>query len=207
MNIKEIADLIVELHKAGYWLLIPAVLTGLVMFRIKNIVEFFDHLSVRRLTFIKEARALDALDGPTRKVLTQELNKIVYQRVTRIRSDPLMRKRIDEVIKASAGELSTIQLTNAAGHLQTVDSKLVVNITNADKIFSQLSLYFAAMLIFVAITSMIATMLFIKPDGLRILIAPALGLVLLWSAILIATPFFTYTAAVHLEPVLRRLQK
>jgi hypothetical protein len=206
MNIKEITELIVKLHETGYWLLIPAALTALAMSRIKNIVEFFDHLSVRRLTFIKEASALEALDVSTRKVLAQELNKIVYQRVTQIRTDPLMRKRIDEIIETSKGELVIAQLTNARGHLQTTDHKLVVQIAKADKIESFLSLCLASFVIFLAITLLIAPALVLKATGLQIVVMAFLGLLLFWSAMLIASPFFTYTSAVRLKPVLARLQ-
>jgi hypothetical protein len=207
MNETEIIKLVLEHLKTGNWFLISIILTAVTVYKIKNIFEFFDQLSVRRLTFIKDACALEALDAPTRKALIQELNKVVYKRLTSIRTDQFMRERIDKVLEISKGELSLTQFTDAGGHLQAVDHKLVVQITKADKIESRLSLCFASLVIFVAITLMTATSLVLKANGMQMVAMACLTVILFWSAMLIASPFFTYTAAVRLKPVLVRLQK
>jgi hypothetical protein len=207
MNIKEIGEFILELYKTGYGLLIPVALTALAMSRIKTIVEFFDHLSMRRLTFIKEASALEALDGPTRKLLTQELNKIVYQRVTQIRTDALMRNRIDEIIEASKGELAIAQFTNAVGHLQTIDQNLVVQITTIDKAESRFSQCLAMFIFFCAFVVMMLPIFVLKVNTLQMLTIVSVGLVMFLSAVPVISPYLRYTAAVRLKPVLARLQK
>jgi hypothetical protein len=207
MNVNEIIELVRSSLGTDNWFLIPVGLTAIVIYKIKNIVEFFDHLSVRRLTFIKDACTLQALDDPTRKVLIQELNKIVYRRLTSIRADQFMRKRIDEVIESSKGELVIAQFTNAGGHLQTIDQKLVVQITTTDKVESRFSQCLAIFIFFCAFVVMMLPIFALKVNTLQMLIIVSIGLVMFLSAVPVISPYLRYIAAVRLKPVLARLQK
>lgn len=139
-------DELLKKLEGGNWFIAGAIIAIACFFHLNSIFEFFERRGSRREEFVKEALKIEAVSDTTRTFLEEELNYLVFKRVTGIPADKALREKIKMLVDASQGELRTFQFARARKYLSMEGGRLRVIITRSHKIENFLNWVFTGLI-------------------------------------------------------------
>jgi hypothetical protein len=119
--------------ESGNWGIVFVVVAVALIVNLRPILEFLERRESRREEFVKEAIKIEAVAGAVRSFLEEELNYLLFKKVTGIPANRALRDKIKDVVDRSAGEIQTFQLARAKNHIKMKDGKLRIIIDTSDK--------------------------------------------------------------------------
>ncbi|WP_374327382.1 hypothetical protein [Azonexus sp.] len=202
----KILDTLLKSLENGNWLVVILVVAIAVVVNLRAILEFFERRGTRREEFVKDALKIDVVRDAARSVLEEELNYLVFKRVTGISADRALREKIKSLVDRSDGELQTFQFARARKHTTMKDGKLLIRITRSDKIEHLFNWSFAVL---VAVFALLAFMLPTTVKGAsfqQVAIFIGLGTLMFFFALFLVSQTTPITVAKHIKPIVERLE-
>lgn len=190
----------------GNWLVVIVIIAIAVIVNIKAILEFFERRGKRRDEFVKESLKLEEVKDSTRFFLEEELNYLVFKRITGISANKILREKIKILIDKSNGELQTFQLAHASNHLKMKDGKLTINITIADNIEYIFNWSFA---IFILLFSLFCLLLPIIVKGIaiqQIVIFIGLSVLMFFFGLFLVSQTLPIFVAKKIHPIIEKIE-
>jgi hypothetical protein len=110
-QLSALVRMLVEYAQNGNWLVVAFIASYVLFLNLKSIQEFFDKQNAKRGDFLKNSVELKSLSDTTRKVLEEELEYLIFKKITKISADKYMREAIFQVIEKSEGDLQMSSIT------------------------------------------------------------------------------------------------
>lgn len=207
MNINELITITIEKAQNGDFLVAGLVLFFIILFNINNISDFLVRREERKWKYIKETIGLDSISDNVKKLLEEELNKIVFRKITGISASKNMRETILKLISLPDGELQDSHFTKARQHLHMHNNKLEVKLEIIDWFhhkFSWFSAIYVALWVFIAfaIPFTVHTM-----TATQLILNLLIGFALLGFFMFLVSQTVPYSVAKKIKPLLEKYQQ
>ncbi|KAL0630452.1 hypothetical protein Q9L58_010701, partial [Maublancomyces gigas] len=208
--IKNMIDKLLEpLFKAlesGNWGIVFVVVAIALVFNLRPIFEFFERREGRREDFVKEALKIEGVASVVRSLLEEELNYLLFKKVTGIAANQPLRDKLKDIVDRSAGEIQTSQLARAKSHIKMQGGKLHVTTSAFDKAEWLFNWAFAiAMAVF-------AVAFFMLPSAIKGITFQqlgslmGLGVLFFLFALFLVSQTIPYSTARRLQPLIAKLE-
>ncbi|MCG7542832.1 hypothetical protein MHM93_01390 [Pseudoalteromonas sp. MM17-2] len=122
------------LSTGQYWLASTVLVLSIVV-NLEKVSSILERHKTKRLLFLKEAVADDALPDNLKPHLHDEVSIEYFYRIHGVRMDKFKRDLVLDAYNNSRGEITFGQFVKANGHLEVEDGKLKVCLTIFDKLF------------------------------------------------------------------------
>ncbi|MNV33415.1 hypothetical protein D3C71_1247820 [compost metagenome] len=132
--IDKLLDPLLNGLESGNWGVVFVVVAVALIVNLRPILDFLERRESRREDFVREAIKIDAVAGAVRSFLEEELNYLLFKKVTGIPANKALRDKLKEIVDRSAGEIQTFQLARAKNHLRMKEGKLNVVIELIDRV-------------------------------------------------------------------------
>lgn len=132
--IDKLLDPLLKGLESGNWGIVFVVVAVALIVNLRPILDFLERRESRREEFVKEAIKIEAVAGAVRSFLEEELNYLLFKKVTGIPANRALRDKLKDVVDRSAGEIQTFQLARAKKHIKMKDGKLKVVLDTSDKV-------------------------------------------------------------------------
>lgn len=204
--IDKLLDPLLKGLENGNWGIVFVVVAIALIVNLRPILEFLERRESRREEFVKEAIKIDAVAGSVRSFLEEELNYLLFKKVTGIPANRALREKIKDVVDRSAGEIQTFQLARAKKHMKMKDGKLEVSIDTSDKVEWFFN-WFAAIAM-----ALFALGFFMLPSAIKgvtlqqLVTLMGLGFLFFLFALFLVSQTIPLSVARKLEPIITRLE-
>lgn len=204
--IDKLLDPLLKGLESGNWGIVFAVVAVALVVNLRPILEFLERRESRREEFVKEAIKIDAVAGAVRSFLEEELNYLLFKKVTGIPANRVFRDKLKDIVDRSAGEIQTFQLARARNHLEMKNGRLRVVVRTIHKIewyFNWASAI--AMALF-------ALGFFMLPSAIKgvtlqqLAVLMSLGVVFFFFALFLVSQTIPLSVARKLEPIITSLE-
>jgi hypothetical protein len=192
--------------QTGNWSIVFVVVAVVVVVNLRSILEFLERRELRREEFVKDALKVEALAGAARVFLEEELNYLLFKKVTGIPADKPLREKLKSFIDKSAGEVQMWQLARAKEHLRIKDGKLIVVVGIWDRVNYYFN-WFAA--IIMAVFGLALMMLPVGSKGIslqQLMTFMGLGVVFFMTALFLLSQTTPVMSARRLTPMIERVE-
>ena len=203
----DILDRLVKAVEQGEWPVIPVIIVCAVLFKLRTISDYIERRERRKVDFVKEALEMQAVDMVTREFAVEELNSLIFKKVTGITAGKALRERLMDVVGRSGGEVRIESLSRARSHLELREGKLAIRITDADKVEWLFNWGFAICMAIFAMLFLLAPGLMRGWPLLQIFLVAVMGLALFFFALFLASQTIPFAAATKLRPLVEKLEK
>ncbi len=205
--IEKLLDPLLKALESGSWGIVFLLVAVAVIANLRPILEFLERRESRREEFVKGALQVEAVAGAARSFLEEELNYLLFKKVTGIPADRHLREKLKDIVDRSAGEIQTSQLAKKAKpHLRMKGGRLSIVIGTSDRIESAFNWFFAITMAFLAIA------LFMLPSAIKgvtlqqLLSLMALGIVFFFFALFLVSQTIPLSVAKKISPIIERLE-
>jgi hypothetical protein len=190
----------------GNWGLFFVVIAIALIINLRAIQEFLEYRESRHERFVKEAIKIDSVDPLVRSFLAEELDHVLFKRVTGISADRALREKIKDLVDRSGGELKVSQIAKAKSHVKMKSGRLLIEFTAFDKFHSIVNYCFA---IVIAVYALIFFMLPSAIKGVTIqqlTVFMLIGILLFFFSLFIISQTSPYQVARKLKPIIESLE-
>ena len=204
--IEKLLDPLLKALENGNWGVVFIVAAIALVFNLRPILEFLERREGRREEFVKDAIKIEAVAGAVRAFLEEELNYLMFKKVTGIAANKALRDKLKDIVDRSAGEIQTFQLAQAKSHIRMKQGKLLVEISTANKIEW---IFNWSLAVAMAIFALIFFMLPSAIKGITLLQLGSLmglGFVFFLFALFLVSQTISYTVAKKLQPIVANLE-
>ncbi len=199
-------DHLLEALKTGNWSVFFIVIAIAVLLNLRSLSEFLEDRATRHQRFVQEALKLEALNQTSRAFLEEELNYIVFRRITGISADEVLKEKLWDVISRSGGELQIRQLSKAREFIRMKDGKLQLVVTTYDVGYAIVNLVFGALVALIGLALFMLPGLVKQTSIDQILTSAAVGFVAFAFALFMVAQASPTFVARRLAPVLDRIE-
>ena len=119
--------------ESGDWSIVFAIVSVALIFNLRPIFDFFERRRQRREEFVKEALKIDALIGASRSILEEELNYLLFKKITGISANRTLRDKLKDVVDRSGGEIQISHLARVKGLIRMKNGQLSIVVGNFAK--------------------------------------------------------------------------
>jgi hypothetical protein len=188
------------------WLGIFVVLFSVFFWKAKNIVEFMMGLKSLREKSLLNALKLKEVTGATRLFLEEEINAIIFKKVSGVWAEKTLREKILDIHDRAKGELSLFQFQKARKHLRIRNEKIVITISTFDK--AEYILNWSVALIMAVLAFFSFAVIFVAQKILLLQAATLIGTGFLFFVVSLFLIFQTipYSVAKHIKLMIEELQ-
>lgn len=130
----ELIKKLIDSLENGNWLIALVVIAIAIIVNLKDILEFLERQGNKKEEFIKEALKIDSVKGAARTFIEEELNYLIFKKVTGISADKVFREKVKEIIEKAEGELQFFQVARARKHLSVKEGKIIVKLSGWDRV-------------------------------------------------------------------------
>lgn len=189
----------------GSWGAAFVVVAIAVVLNLRPILEFLERRENRREEFVKDALKSEVLAGAARAFLEEELNYLLFRKVTGIAADWPLREKLKEVIDKANGEIQTFQLAKVKSHLRMRDGQLNIEIRAIDKVEWFISWCLAILIALLAVT------IFILPGSikgisiLQVMTLMGMSMIFFALALFLVAQTIPLSTAKRIKPILERV--
>ena len=199
-------DHLLEALKTDNWSVFFSVVAIAVLLNLRYLSKFLEDRATRHQRFVQEALKLEALNQTSRAFLEEELNYIVFRRITGISADEVLKEKLWDVISRSGGELQIRQLSKAREFIRMKDGKLQLVVTTYHVGYAIVNLVFGALVALIGLALFMLPGLVKQTSIDQILTSAALGLVAFVFALFMVAQASPTFVAKRLAPVIDRLE-
>lgn len=204
--IERLLDPLLKALESGSWGVVFLLVAVAVIVNLRPILEFLERRESRREEFVKAALQVDAVAGAARAFLEEELNYLLFKRVTGIAADRHLREKLKDIVDRSAGELQTYQLAKAKSHLQMKNGKLLVVFRTSDRVEWVFNWTSAVVMAFFAIVLLMLPSTIKGVTLQQLLTLMTLGVVFFLFALFLVSQTISYSVAKKIAPVIAALE-
>ncbi|WP_116324238.1 hypothetical protein [Cupriavidus taiwanensis] len=130
----KLIEMLLKSIQDGQWSVGAVVVIVAVVVNLRGILEYFERRGSRRENYVKEALKIELIKDSTRAFLEEELNYLVFRKITGISADRALREKIGALVDRSRGDLQPFQFARARKFIKLKDGKLTVSISTMDHI-------------------------------------------------------------------------
>jgi hypothetical protein len=204
--LEKLLDVLLKSLENGNWLIVIIIVAIAVIVNLRAILEFIERWGTKREEYIKEALKNETIVGATRTFLEEELNCIIFKKVTEISADRFFREKIKDLINRSNGDLQPYQFARARKHLQMKGGKLDIVITRVDRaehVFNFVS---------AGIIAIFSLFFFMLPASIKfaathqIVIVMGSGVLMFFFALFLVLQTVPLSVAKRIEPIIKQLE-
>ncbi len=205
---EQVLTIILEAIKNGKWELVITTILIVLIYRLPTIVNSYESNASKREKYAKEAIKIESLSKTVHGFLEEEINYLVFKRLTGIKAHAELRSKIKEITQRANNQLTIDLLSRAWRYVKynEENKKLSVRITISDKIvlFLQTFLVIYILGIYLLLLSL--------DDRIALLPAPELSgliascFVLLEGLIILIWDFMAFPIARDLKPIIEKLE-
>ncbi|MFO6420537.1 hypothetical protein ACLBKS_10070 [Hylemonella sp. W303a] len=124
-------DPLLRALETGNWGIVFLVVAVALIFNLRAILDFFEHRRQRREEFVKEALKIDALTDASRSIFEEELNYLLFKKITGISANRALREKLKDIVDRSAGEVQLSHLCRVKNLLRMKSGKLSVVVSRS----------------------------------------------------------------------------
>lgn len=190
----------------GNWVIAVIIIFITAILNIRSIQDFFHLQNRRHEEFIKEALKIDAINDAAKKALIEQLNYIVYKRVTGIAADSILRSKIQILVEDSQGELRTADFTKAQKFIEIRSGRASIKITKWDKVENWFNKVSAVIMLTLAVLTIFLTTTIPEVSLPQIFTLGAVTAMVFGFALFLVTQTVPMTVAKRIAPVVKRLE-
>lgn len=205
--IDKLLDPLLKGLESGNWGIVFVVVAIALIVNLRPILEFVERRESRREEFVKEAIKIEAVAGAVRSFLEEELNYLLFKKVTGIPANRALRDKLKDIVDRSGGEIQTFQLARAKKHLRMKDGKLKINIDTSDKVEWLFNWAAAIAMALFALAFFMLPTAAIKGVTLQQLVTlMGLGFLFFIFSLFLVSQTISLSVARKLEPIITRLE-
>lgn len=204
--IDKLLEPLLKALETGNWGIVFVVVAIALIFNLRPVLDFLERREGRREEFVKDAIKIEAVAGAARSFLEEELNYLLFKKVTGIAANRALRDKIKDIVDRSAGEIQTFQLAKAKSHIKMKDGKLRVETTGIDKAEWFFNWTLAIAMAFSALV------FFMLPSAIKGITLQqlgtlmGLGFLLFLFALFLVSQTIPYSVARKLQPIVAKLE-
>lgn len=204
--LEKLLDALLKSLENGNWLIVIIIVAIAVIVNLRAILEFIERWGTKREEYIKEALKIETIVGATRVFLEEELNCIIFKKVTEISADRFFREKIKDLVDRSNGDLQPYQFAKARKHLKMKGGKLDIVITRADRVEHVFNFVYAGIMVIFAL------FFFMLPVSIKfaalhqVVIVMGLGVLMFFFALFLVLQTAPLSVAKHIEPIIKHLE-
>ena len=192
--------------ESGNWSYVFLVAAVGLVFNLRTIFDFFERRENRREEFVKDAIKIDAVVGAARSFLEEELNYLLFKKVTGIAANRALREKLKDIVDRSGGEIQTFHLARVRGLLKMKDGKLTIVVGRFERFEWFLNWVLAIAMALSALT------FFLLPSSIKgmtfqqLASLMGLGVMFFFFALFLVSQTIPVSAAKWLTPIVERLE-
>ena len=202
----KILEALLKSMENGNWLIAVAIIAVAVIINLKGILDFFEKQNSKREDFVKEALKIEAVAGAARTFLEEELNYILFKKVTGIPADRVLREKIKDIVERSNGEIQTFQLAKSKKFIKIKDGTLNISIEKSDRFEWLINWLFAIIL---ALMALYFFMVPVTIKGVQLYQAATVmgfGVLTFFFALFIVSQTIPLSVAKRIKPQVEKLE-
>jgi hypothetical protein len=206
--LEKLLKLAIENANLTTWLafLVSAIILT-VLKNIKSIIEYSERKDSKREKYIKDMLRIKSIDAITKNFLEEEINCIVFRKMTGITADRVNRETIASIIERSNGELPAFRIARAWRFLKMKDRKLHVQIKKVDTAEHYFNRGAAAVMTLFTVAVVLQIFILKGTTPVQMGALVAMGLLGFSFASFLIFQDFPYRVAKAIEPIIIRVQQ
>lgn len=202
----KLVDVLVKSVQDGQWSVGAFVVVVAVVVNLRAILEFFERRGSRREEFVKEALKIEVVRDAARSFLEEELNYLVFKRVTGISADRPLREKIKSLVEQSRGELQTFQFARARKFIKMKEGKLSIQIGRFDKVEQAFNWVSAVFVAIFAMTGFVLPVLLKGATLQNALLSLGFGVLMFFFSLFLVAQTIPMSVARRIQPVVEKLE-
>jgi hypothetical protein len=131
---EKILEVLLKSIQDGQWSVGAVVVIIAVVVNLRGILDYVERRGSKRENYVKDALKNEVVRDTTRTFLEEELNYLVFRKITGISADRALREKIGMLVDRSGGDLQPFQFARARKFIKLKDGKLTVGVSTFDHI-------------------------------------------------------------------------
>jgi hypothetical protein len=153
--LEKLVDRLFTAIEQGHLYTVLLVIAIAVIFKLNAILQFFDHQGRKRVSFVQSALKIDEITEDSRLFFKEELNFLLFKKITGISRDRLFQNKALELIRKSKGEIRAVHIERAQKYMSINNGTLIVTLSLWDKIEFVLNHSVAIIMILVSLSTIV----------------------------------------------------
>ncbi|WP_053911776.1 hypothetical protein [Pseudoalteromonas sp. SW0106-04] len=195
-------DKVLSYLSTGQYWLASTILVLSIIVNLEKISSILETHKTKRLLFLKEAVADDALPDNLKSHLHDEVSMEYFYRIHGVRMDKFKRDLVLDAYNHSRGEITFGQFVKANGHLKVENGKLKVRLNSFDKFFFWYNAIAGSFLMFSG--ALLLALIYGVTEILELFTGMIAGTMFVMSGIFVISQVFPILSAKKIEKNLRK---